>query len=263
MLKKSIFLVTALLFGEPAFAAHPLITDDAGTQGKGHVQLEINSEFARNRETEKGTGIRETGSEITAALSYGLSETIDLVVGLPFVWYKIEENGITVADESGIGDISLEMKWRMYESKDGNFSLALKPGLSLPSGNENKGLGSGKVSGGVVLIATKEGQLGAIHGNIGFTHNEYKLEEESDNTRKDIWHASLAAEMNLAENLRGVANIGIETSDEPHAENHPAFLLGGLIYSLSDDLDLDLGIKTGLNDAETDTTLLAGIAARF
>jgi hypothetical protein len=36
-----------------AFAAHPLITDDTGTQGKGKFQLEVNSEF--DHEDEDGT----------------------------------------------------------------------------------------------------------------------------------------------------------------------------------------------------------------
>jgi len=39
--------------------------------------------------------------------------------------------------------------------------------------------------------------------------------------------------------------------------------LGGLIYSLNDFCDLDFGVKAGLNQAEADYSLLAGVAFSF
>ena len=46
-------------------------------------------------------------------------------------------------------------------------------------------------------------------------------------------------------------------------DDHPAFLLGGLIYSVTQNFDIDAGVKWGLNDVETDTTWLAGVALRL
>lgn len=63
--------------------------------------------------------------------------------------------------------------------------------------------------------------------------------------------------------MRLVANIGIETNEEHSEDTHPVFLIGGMIWGVSENFDLDLGLKCGLNDAETDTALLAGVAARF
>ena len=40
-------------------------------------------------------------------------------------------------------------------------------------------------------------------------------------------------------------------------------ILGGLIYSVSENFDLDFGVKFGLNKPETDFAILAGIALRF
>jgi hypothetical protein len=88
--------------------------------------------------------------------------------------------------------------------------------------------------------------------------NENKLDE-----RKDIWHISLASEVKLIKNLRLVANIGVERNPDGTSNKHPAFILGGLIYSIIDNLDIDIGIKGGLNKPETDLTILAGIALRF
>ncbi|MCF8383029.1 MAG: transporter [Chlorobium sp.] len=266
MLKK-ISLVTAtaasLLSATPVFAAHPLITDDSGTQGKGKVQIELNSEFAWNRTDDNGVKMKEDTGETALALSFGIAENIDLVVGIPFAWYTIRENGLRIADDNGIGDMSLEIKFRVYENEESGLSLAVKPGISIPTGDEQQGFGSGEFSPGITLIATHEGDFGALHANVGYSRNNYKNDDDDAVSSDDIWHASIAAELNMTDRLRTVANIGVETGEEITSDTHPVFLVGGLIYSVSENLDLDIGLKCGLNDAETDSALLAGLAARF
>jgi len=245
------------------FAAMPLDTDDTGTQGKGKFQLEAGMEYARNHEAADGISVREKGWELATTLTYGLTDTIDLVAGAPWVWAEVEEDGVSLADENGIGDLSFQLKWRFFESEDKQTSFALKPGILLPTGDDGKGLGNGRVCGDVTLIATHAAGPGALHLNLGYAHNDYSIDEVRESSRKSVWRASLAGELEIAEKLRAVADIGIATNDEKEADTHPAYLLGGLIYGVTDDVDLDLGVRGGLNDAETDTAWLAGITMRF
>jgi hypothetical protein len=239
-----------------SYAAHPLITDDTGTQGRGKFQVEINSEFTYDKETEEGVTIKETGGEVATILSYGITDNIDIVLGIPYQWFRVKEDGSVITKEDGISDISLEAKWRFYE-KDG-LSLALKPGITLPTGDEDDGLGAGRVTYSAFFITTKELEPWAFHMNLGYIRNENKHDE-----RRDIWHASLAAEIEVIKNLTAVANIGVERNPDKGSSVHPAFILGGLIYSISENIDLDFGIKRGLNKPETDLTLLAGIVVGF
>lgn len=245
----------------PSFAAHPLITDDTGTQGKGKFQIEVNSEFTYDKETEEGLTIKETGGEVANVLSYGIVDNIDIVVSLPYQWTKTKENGEIVSDENGISDMSIEMKWRFFE-RDG-LSLAFKPGIILPTGDEDKGLGNGRASYSIFFITTKEIKPWAFHLNLGYTYKEYKLDADREANRKDIWHVSLASEVEVGKDLKGVANIGMERNPDKTSNTHPAFILGGLIYSVTDNLDIDIGIKGGLNKPETDFAILAGITVRF
>ena len=67
----------------------------------------------------------------------------------------------------------------------------------------------------------------------------------------------------MTENLTAVANLGVERNKEKLAVTDPAFVLAGLVYALSEELDLDCGIKYGLNDPETDYTALAGVTWKF
>jgi hypothetical protein len=251
-----------IFFIDTSYAAHPLITDDTGTQGKGKFQLEINGETSYDKARERGedTGehitLKETGGEMAAALSYGITDAADLVLGLPYQWSKSKEDSEVVSNEDGISDMSLEVKWMFYE-KDG-LSFALKPGVTLPTGDDERGLGAGRVTYSFFFITTKEIEPWAFHFNAGYIRNENRVDE-----RKDIWHVSLATELEIIKDLRTVANIGIEKNPDKSSSTDPAFILGGLIYSVSEKFDLDFGVKFGLNKPETDRTLLAGVAVRF
>ena len=256
MIKKILTVIVVVLWYGAAFAVHPLITDDTGTQGAGKFQIEINGEYGHEEEDE----VTENAMEIAAALSYGINDDIDVVLGIPYQYVRTEDQEETV-DEDGLSDMSIETKWRFFE-KDG-LGLALKPGVTLPTGDEKKGLGSGKASYSLVVITTKEAAPLTFHLNLGYTRNEYKLEEDDEANRKDIWHLSLASEIQVADNLTAVANIGTERNSDKESATNPAFILGGLVYSVSEDFDIDFGVKGGLNKPETDYTILAGMAGRF
>ena len=263
MKQKLSAMIVALLWSLPAFAAHPLMTDDTGTQGKGKFQFESNIEYARDNENPAGITEKETGGTVAAALTYGIVDNIDIIVCLPWEWSSLSENGAIISDDKGIGDTSVEVKWRFLECKPQELSFDLKPRMLIPTGNAQKGLGNGNISGGVLLIATKEWEHRALHGNIGYTHNSYAMDQDNAILKQDLWHASLAAEVHITEKIRSVADISIDSNNEKKPDPNRIFLLGGIIYRVTDNFDLDLGVKAGLNHAETDKTMLAGLTARF
>jgi hypothetical protein len=248
--------VLHLILFSPAMAAHPLITDDTGTQGTGRFLLEFNSELSRDRETMGGVTAKSRDGEAAALLSVGAAETVDLIFGLPYLWSRVKENDGTTYGEKGLSDFSMGVKWRFWEGEA--FSFALKPGVTFPTGNEERGLGTGKVTGSLYFITTVEIEPWAFHLNAGYLRHENKLDE-----REDLWHLSLAAMVEVVKDLKLVGNVGAERTADGASSRHPAFILGGVIYSITKNLDMDFGIKAGLNDVETDYALLAGVAYRF
>ena len=264
MIIKFSAMLLALLWSAPAFAAHPLVTDDTGTQGTGKFQMELNVESSRDEENEAGITQKETGGIVTAALTYGIVENVDIIVGLPWQWSTLKEGGNMISNDKGIGDTSVDVKWRFLECKDHELSLALKPGLTIPTGNTAKGFGNGKISGGMMLIATKEWQHGAVHCcNVGYTHNSYGQDHDYETLKQDLWHASLATEIKMTAKLRSVADVGLDSNNEKTPDTNPVYILGGLIYSVTENFDLDVGVKAGMNHTERDRTVLAGFTARF
>lgn len=252
----AVTVVIVCLLPVGVFAARPLITDDAGTLGKGKFQVEIGIAVSDHRKDYDDVVTKEYRTSLDTTVSYGLSDDIDMILGLPYEKMKVDEDDATVHDENGLTDVTLEAKWRFFE-KDG-IGLALKPGLSFPTGNDEKGLGTGRMTYGMLFIATKELEPFAFHLNAGYKRNENKTDE-----RKDIWGADLAGEVRILKPLKLVANVGIETNTDRESSTAPAFVLGGLAYSITENIDIDLGCKRGLNKAETDNTYIGGLTIRF
>ena len=253
MMKRLLIVLISIMLGAPVYAAHPLITDDTETQGKGKFQLEVLGQAGYDRDKARDTITKNATP--TIQLTYGLVDKVDLVVASTYQWNRTSDHG-TVSNENGIGDATLAVKWRFFE-KDG-YSLAIKPLFTFPSGDWDRGLGNGKATGSIYLIGTKDIKPFAFHINGAYIRNENKMGQEVS-----LWHASLAAEYEVIKNLKIVGNIGAQRNVVRGDDTPPCFLLGGVIYSLTEKIDLDIGYKYGITRPEIDHTVLAGITIKF
>lgn len=256
----SVFCLLIMISGN-AFAGHPLVTDDTGTQGRGKFQIEVNVEYSADKTKADAITTKETGGEVGLVFSYGITDSTDLVLGIPYQRFQVKEDGVTVGRDDGMSDLSIELKHRFFE-RDG-LSLGVKPAFTLTTGDEEKGFGTGKPSSGLTFIVTKETEPVTFHFNAGYTYGDYMIEADAEANRMGIWHVSLAAEYAAAQSLKLVANVGAERNGDKASDTHPAFVLGGVIYSLSRTVDINGGIKMALNSTETDMTFLSGMAVRF
>lgn len=266
MQKKTALLAAAFtLSSTQVFAARPLFTDDAGTLGKGRSQIEVGMQTRQEKDIINGKSDRWNYSTASGTVTHGLSDKIDLVAEVPFQWYTHRQNGQIMDENSAIGDISMHVKWRFYEKEDSWFTLALKPGLIIPTGDEKKGFGNGKLCEELVLIASREAELLSTHVNLGYTHNAYVLESDRAKKNNHIWKASFGGELNLIGKLKLVGDIGIETSPEKDAEKNQSYVLGGAVLGLDKDTDIDFGMRKELNKGETNTnvTVIAGFTMHY
>jgi hypothetical protein len=254
-MKSVIFVFAVLLLPATAWAALPLITDDTATQGKGKSQLEVGAIYNRDNSSEDGIAIKENDYAFFSTLTYGITNRVDVSISLLYVWSHVQTEGSNIAT-GGISDTALGVKWRLFEKDRVNF--AVKPVMLIPTGNEDKGLGTGRTRYGAYFIITKEFDPWAIHANLGYIRNENKIDE-----RNDLWQVSLATTYEMVKNLQLCADIGAITNTDKTSEVEPSFLLVGLIYSAKENIDISLGVKFGLNEPATDWSLLPGVTYRF
>ena len=245
-------ILVAMLLPLPLFAAHPLITEDTGTQGKGNFQLELTSEHAYEEED----GTRETTVRTNAVLSYGLRDNADVILTLPHRRISSEAADGSRTVKQGTADIGLDLKWRFYEQE--NLSFALKPGLTTPTGDETKNLGTGKSTRSLFLVTSYDAAPWEYHLHLGYIHNRNVLGQHESQR-----HISVAAGRKVSDKLKLAVDYGTDTPTSQASSLNTEFFILGAIYSVRKNLDLDFGAKWGLTPPEADFTWLAGVTFRF
>jgi hypothetical protein len=256
-------LVLAVALPCAALAAHPLVTDDTATQGTGLVQLELTglAAWERARGAHGGPKEVEESTEGAVVATLGLHEAVDIALALPLAATRMTVGGVRQGATAGLGDLGLELKWRVLEA--GGFSLAVKPGLTLPTGDPASGLGTGRPCGALLLAATQQAGSLTLHLNVGYGLDRYALAEERLEHVRDVWLASLAAQRDLWPGLTLVGDLGVTTGDERASREPGLFALGGFILAMDPRVDLDVGLKAGWKGGDRTLALLAGLAARF
>jgi hypothetical protein len=242
-------LIASLLLaacGGAASAMHPLIGEDTGFLGRDVRQAEFGFEHAVSRE-----GADVYSNSASAEFSYGLLEQVDILLSAP--WQGWNSHGV---GESGLGDVELAVKFPVAQKA--GWTLALKPGFSLPAGNESKSLGAGK--GGVWLYGIAGRTQGPMqyYFNAGYLFNRNSVDEE-----ENILKASAAALFELLPRVLVSADLAIETNTDKNSSSHPVSSVFGLIWSPYPSLDLDAGVKLGLTKPADDVGLLLGFTIRL
>lgn len=276
-----------MYFAAPASAFHPLITDDTGTQGKGNTELEFSYQYEDDRyrwfdrspqSVIDGTWgkvyTKDSNNSAGFTASYGIIDPLDIVIGVSYdhsrsregrMFYNPGLQGLyspSVSTDNGIGDPVVELKWQFF-AKNG-LSLAVKPGATLPLGNEDAGFGAGRFRPYLYAIMSYESDYFCMHLNLGYIRNE-----NNQNERQDLWHGSLAFEVMLVKDyLKFVVNTGLERNSDKRSRLQDVFVLGGFVISPTDICDFDVGFKYNIetNGSESpgaDYTVLAGFTVRF
>ncbi|MCE4555748.1 transporter [Pelomonas cellulosilytica] len=228
-----------LLCGSPAWAAHPLQTEDTGTQGQGNVEIEKGLSWTRSAGT--------TVFAFQPQLSYGLTPALDLIVQPS--WQR--QPGVR-----GFGDTALDAKWRFFAVP--GWSLGLRAGASVSSGDARLGLPRGTLQPHGLLVATVSDGPWTLHANLGLDRNP-----AASGLRRHVAHASAAVVWAAADGLAWTLDVGTSSDPDPARRAWPATLLTGFIYTLTPHLDADLGYQRSANARPASRQWLLGLTYRF
>lgn len=242
---KKFLILAAALAPIAAKAANPLVTDDPSTQDTGNWQLELNSEWTTLQTSRQ--------QQWSSTLTYGVLPNLDVAIQAPYQRMRPDGNGWT----NGFGDLQLQAKWRFLEGEQ--WSLGLKPFVTLPTASQERGLGNGRATTGAnLLMQYTLDERWTFLANAGYTWNN-----NGTGNRQSLWNASTAVLFSATDKLRLVADVGLATNPDATAQTKPAYALVGAIYSPTKDLDLDVGYKRGLNPASISHSVQAGVTIRW
>ena len=235
-----LFLV--LVLAAPcAFAAHPLQTEDTGTQGAGNVEIENGLARARFDST--------TLTTYQPQLSVGLAPTLDAILQPSLVWLHAPAQPAV----SGAGDTNIDAKWRFWGSDP--WSLAIRAGAQAPTSQKGLGLPHGQWAEHALLVATWDDSPTTVHANLGLTRVPLAA-----GTRA---HVSAAVMQALDERVILTVDGGFDQDPDPRRRAWPGTLLAGAIWTARPGLDLDIGWQRSVDARTVNRQWMAGLTYRF
>ncbi|GAK61697.1 hypothetical protein U27_02526 [Candidatus Vecturithrix granuli] len=100
---------------------------------------------------------------------FSLNQQIEFAVLTPYRRLSVSDEGdLKGFDESGIGDILATAKFRLLDEQEILPALGLYAQLSFPTGDEEKGMGSGSIDATLGGMLTKRLSVLKLYGNVGF-----------------------------------------------------------------------------------------------
>lgn len=223
-------------------AGHPLRTEDGFSLGTNSFEIEIVSEFFNY----------STNSEISMPITfgYGLTNSTDILVGLSYHTYWDDRNSFT-----SFNDILIELKQMIFTD---DVRIGVKPFISIPTGDETKGFGTGKLNYGMMILLTKEWDEFHIHSQIGYQRNTNVINEN-----ENLWEYSIALEKIFSDRFSGLLEFGISRSCCPDYIEPPKFISLGASYLLEENLAISMGILKGIHNVDQHLGLTGGITITF
>ena len=239
-------LAALLLLAIPALAsaAHPFLTEDPGTQGVGHYELELG--FAARQ---GDPSIPGRANQFAPQFSIGVLDNLDLIAQA----FWISQTPTAAPTLLGTGDLTLDFKWRFYDKDD--LAFGVRAGADMPTDSDT---------------AFGADQLGwHANGIIGFSFGEYAVYGNAvyaytrQGARRNLGGFSIALTRPDDKPLRGFVEAGIASNPDPANSQWPAVARTGLIYTIVEGFDVDAGVQARLNKAATRLAWLVGATVRW
>jgi hypothetical protein len=237
----------------------PGSTESPYTVDAGHFQVEMTL-VSYTYDRESFDGVTQQFEEWAIApinLKIGLLNQLDVQVLLEPYNAQYEREDGTRVTRRGYGDTTLRVKYNFWGNDGGRTAFAATPYVKFPTSQD--GIGNRGVEGGVVLpLAVNLPR--AFYLGVTARFDAVRDEEESG------YHAefinSIAFGHDLFGSLFGYVEFFSAVSTERDS-NWVGTFDPGLIYELTENVQLNLGLNIGVNRAADDWTAFAGMAWRF
>lgn len=250
VLRLMFFALLTLHFGlcAEAQAARPLVTEDAVVAGRGITQLEVGVDYTR-------IGDKGEGTTLLVSPIHGVMEDTEFYLNFPYIFRRPD----SPSKGDGWGDVSFVMKHLIAEEDKKIPAFLIRMSLKLPSGDKDKGLGTGDTNVGFLGVLTKGFGPATIHLNAGYTFVGRQNESRHDNEV----NYGIAGEYAVGKKTRVVGEVYGLYHPAYEAEEIERRAMLGLTYRINDTLTVDCAAKKGFQGASDEYGLIAGMTITF
>jgi hypothetical protein len=231
----------------PALAGFPFVTDDPGTQGTGHVELDLYVQYSRYNGG-------SSGSLPAISFSYGITDNLDLSLGLPISMLQTDGVGTNM----GLGDVSAGFKLRFIEEDTAGWrpAVAVAPSVTFPSGSQARGTGAGYVRAFLPVWLSKTSGDWTFFGGGGLNINQATI---GGVRQTNWWYAGAGINYQINDTWMVGGEIYYSSPIATGAKDLVGFNVG-VVYALADGHNLMATVgRNVVNAANTNqfSTLLA------
>jgi hypothetical protein len=237
----------------------PGATDSPYTVDAGHFQIELAFvNYVSDRNSTAGVTKRvETWNIAPLTLKVGLLNQADAQLVLePYNVVAQRSMGRWVS-RRGFGDTTLRIKLNCWGNDRGRTALALMPYVKFPT--SDKGLGNDHIEGGLIVPLAVDLPADFY---LGLSGSIAKVRHADESLHHTEYTASIVLSRPLFAGFEGyVENLNV-LSTESGVGRITTFNTG-LLYWLTDDLQLNAGVNIGLTSRAGDWNPFVGLAWRF
>jgi hypothetical protein len=234
-----------LAFPPLANAAHPFLTEDPGTQGAGHYELELGFEARQGDPSIPGRA-----NQFAPQFSIGVLDNLDLIAQA----FWLSQTPTAAPTLLGTGDLTLDFKWRFYE-KD-NLAFGVRAGADMPTDTDTA-LGADQLGGHVIgIVSVSFGQY-TVYGNAAYAYTR------QPGTRRNLGGFSIALTRPDDHPLQTFVEVAASSNPDPSNPQWPAVARVGGIYTVTSWMDVDAGFQARLNRSATRAAYLLGATVRW
>jgi hypothetical protein len=237
----------------------PGATESPYTVDAGHFQIEmIFLSYTLDRERFEGQRHELDAWAIAPMiLRVGLLNQLEAQLVIePYLAVR-ERVGTNRVTRRGFGDTTLRLKYNFWGNDSGRTAFAVTPYVKFPTSGE--GLGNNSVEGGVIFPLSVDLPKDFW---LGLTTRFDAVRDAAESGYHTEFGNSIAAGHDLIGNLFGYVEFFSAVSTERDTSWVGTFN-PGLIYSLTDNMQLNAGVNIGVTRAADDWSAFFGMAWRF
>ena len=210
----TIFIVSALSFilaTSVLWAGPPFTTDDPETPEYRHGEFYIASQYAKDNEGKSATAPH-------FEFNYAVMPDVMLHTIVPLAWNKPNDE----SSNYGLGDAEMGVLYRFIHESDTIPQVGAFPILTLPTGDEDRGLGDGRSKLFLPLWFKKSWGPWSSYAGGGYQINP-------GGNRKNYWFTGWQVQRELSEFLAVGAEIFYITADTEDGGDSSGFNVGAII----------------------------------
>jgi hypothetical protein len=232
---------------EPDFIvpARPTVSNPAQFQRPGVLQLEIGYDANFN-----SRGSFNTQQDVPLALRFAVSKRFLVELDTDSPYSLKDPFGLT---ETGFGDTQLGIQAVLQKENESRPGVAFAYYIKLPTADENKGLGTGRIDHNFIGLFSKTVKKTTVDFNAIYL----LAGKTSDNGHSSSGQGALAVTQNLTKRfgVQGEVSRTSRNDEQPGA----MFGLGVVTYQVNRRAVLDSGVRFGLTPFAPRVGVVAGI----